>query len=291
MKKAMIWFLLFTMFLFSSQAIAAPPCTVEMLLDNWCDHMIDQSTPWAATAAFPKGYISPDECISQRDALFAAAQSMVQLGLETPESLSKQYSAKCAFTFAELYNLYVWRIDLCVWQNGRRLNLYSIQVDAVSGQLFSIRSLGSFYAYDPNYDYDVPKLPKQYWEQAPSMDALLDYWDTLYSESPMYSPEIQHREAQGYPLPGPDDMTQRTALRIAAQMAIALSKRDIDTFYGYIPRVEFDVSPAASTWFITLLNGAGDVAPCESFSFTLNAKTQTLESLIWHNEKSVCNPS
>ena len=87
--------------------------------------------------------------------------------VETPDSLSKQYSAQCEFTFAELYGLYVWRIDLCVWQNGRRLNLYSIQVDAVSGQLFSIRSFGSFYAYDTSYDYDVPKLPEQYWEQAP----------------------------------------------------------------------------------------------------------------------------
>lgn len=283
MKKNMVLFILITILFSSSQALAALPFSKAMLVENSCDHMIDQSNTCSVTVESPKSFMESEKYISQRDALISAAQSLVLLGLETPENLSKKYSFKCDLSFAEFYDMYVWHIDMDIWQNGRRLNLYSIQVDATSGQLFSIHSFGSFYAYDANYDYDVPKLPEQYWEQTPSIAALLNDWNTRYAESPMYSPEIQRREEQGYPLPGPEDMTQQAALQIAVQMAITLSKRDIDAFYGYIPRVEFDVSPASSIWSITLLNGSDDMDTCESFSFTLNAKTQTLESFIWRN--------
>lgn len=100
--------------------------------------MIDQSNACSVTAELPKSVMESEKYISQQDALISAAQSIVLLGLETPEKLSKQYSFKCNFSFAEFYDLYVWHIDMYIWQNGRRLDLYSIQVDAASGQLFSI---------------------------------------------------------------------------------------------------------------------------------------------------------
>jgi len=287
MKKALIVVLLLSTLLPATHALAFSPSALDKVIEDWCSRLVE---PINDLPAYPSA-ISREAPISQHDALCSAAQALIRLGLETSESLSKQYSVECGFSFLEFYDLYVWHINLYILQNGRRLTLYSIQVDANSGQLFSLLAFGSFYASDPIYAYNLPKLPERYWEQPPSMDALLDHWDRLYSESPMYSPEIQRREMQGYPLPGQDDMPQRTALRIVVQMAIALSGRDMDVFYDYTPRVEFDVSPAASRWSIILLSSPGEENTCEAFFFTLDAKTQTLERLIWRNAEPVGKPS
>ena len=293
MKNAIRVLLLLLAMILPANGMCAPLAyTTEMLLDDWSNRYIDSAhwtSAWLEEAESPKATLPSENHIPQREALRCAVEAITQLGFEMPESLFKQYSVEFGFYYEELYDMYLWHISLYRWEGDRHLELYTIQVDANAGRIFSISSFGSFYAYDANYAnyaYVVPKLPERYFEQAPSIDALIDHWDTLYSESPAYSPEVQRREMLGYPLPGEGEMTKREALRIALEMTLTLSGHGVEELYDCTPQVEFDVSPAASRWYITILRDAKGMEGQAVFSFTINATTQTMEKLTWRNMQS-----
>ena len=270
MKKAMMVLLLLVMTFSASSAFASTAHTPEALIDDWNNRFIDP-TYWlsklSSEADNPTAVVPSEKHILQQDALRYAVEAIIQLGIETPESLSKHYDVKFGFCFIEDYDIFVWDIDLSREQRP----VYTIRIDATTGQLFAI------------YVFDSSNIPGRRDERNHSIEALIDQWDKDYSDSPNYSPEVYAGEMEDFPLPGNDDVTQRTALHYAIEIVLSLSNHDIDTLRDYHPYVSFDVTPLARSWHITIFQETNDTGLCETFAFVINSTTGKLEQLTWRN--------
>lgn len=271
MKKVMMLVLLLLVITLSANsAFSSPGYTVEMLIDHWSNRFIDPaywSSKWLSESTSSQAVVPSEKHTPQHDALRSAVEMIIQLGFETPESLSQYYDVKFGFYFKEDYNLYAWDIDLFSEQK----QVYTIRIDANSGQLFAI------------YVFDSSNVPDRRVEQNLSIDALIDHWDKLYSASSNYSPEVYAGEMQDWPLPDDDDVPRRTALHYAIEMILTLSNHDIDILYDYRPYVQFDISPVAHRWYITIFEESNDTGLCQTFTFSINAMTGKLENLTWRN--------
>lgn len=277
MKKfGLIVILLFATISLLNSALASPNFNAtEALADDWSSRFADStywsdSYKWLDDPRKPHATVPSEKQIQQTDALLSAIKAIIQLGLETPESLSQYYDVELGFyffndSFEYAGLLYGWDIDLYRDQK----HIYTIRINADSGRFFSINIFDSSYMEKPRI------------RQNTSVEALLDHWDKLYSDSPNYSPEVYGGEMLYYPLPENGDMTQRDALHYAAQLVLALSNHDVDLLYSYRPDVSFDVSPAACRWYLTIFQDSGDTEAFETFSFTINAADGTLEKLTW----------
>lgn len=271
MKKIMMLvLLLLAITITANSALSSPAYTAEMLIDDWSIRFIDPaywSSKWLSESTSSQAVVPSEKHTPQQDALRSAVETIIQLGLETPASLSQYYDVKFEFYFFDDYDMYAWDIDL---YSEQKL-VYTIRIDANSGKLFAI------------YINNSSNIPDRHVEQNHSIDALIDHWDKLYSDLPNYSPEVYAGEMQDWPLPSDDDIPQRTVLHYAIEMILTLSNHEIDVLYDYHPDVEFDVSPAARRWYITILQEPNNTGLCEIFTFSINAMTGKLENLTWRN--------
>lgn len=200
-----------------------------------------------------------------QDPFSAACEHLILLGLETPESLSG-YTMTEDFYHNEEDNLDVLDVlDVRFFQSQQQV--YTLRLDALSGDFLSL------------FCFDFPSVPQRFYEETPAIDALIDHWDALYSDSANYSPEVFSSELLHPSLPSENDMSHRTALSCAAGMILTLTGYEADTLKTYIPYVSFDVSPMASRWYILITQDVSFQESCEVFSVVLNAGTGSLEKI------------
>ena len=154
---------------FCSQAYAT-----ETLVRDWSSQFPDptywsDSYKWLDDPTRPQAAMPSEKQTQQTDALLSAIKAIIQLGLETPESLSQYYDVELGFyffndSFEYAGLLYGWDIDLYRDQK----HIYTIRINANSGRFFSI------YIFDSSY-MEKPRI-----RQNTSVEALLDHWDKLY---------------------------------------------------------------------------------------------------------------
>ena len=271
--KRLIVLALFVVLLPINGTLASSTYTVETLVEDWSKRYIDPtywSSNWQGESANDKAAIPSEKYISQHDALCSAIKAIVQLGVETPESLATRYNVKLGFYFIDDFDKYTWDIDLYSMSDPLKL-FYTIRIDANSGRFLTL------YVNNPS------NITACFEEQNNSIDALIGYWDNLYADSASYSPEVFASESKIVPLPEKCDITKRTALRLAIEMVLNLSNCDIDTLREYHPTIEFDATTAERRWKLFFIEESTDASEQESFLIIINSMTEALIQFTWRN--------